>query len=87
MFVILAYDVQAKRVAKVMKTVKKYLLPIQKSVFEGYLTEAQVKQLKKELLSCIDPEHDAVVLYKSTYPGMIVKDCIGCQRKPVSAFL
>lgn len=80
MFVILAYDVQSKRIGKVMKTVKKYLSPIQRSVFEGYLTEGQVKRLKKELLPCIDTEHDAIVLYKSTFHGMIVKDCIGLQK-------
>lgn len=39
MFVILTYDISSARDARVRKTVKKYLLNVQKSVFEGYLTE------------------------------------------------
>ena len=64
MFVILAYDVQQKRVAKVMKTVKKYLLPVQKSVFEGVITEGQLKHLQQELAQIVDPEKDSVVIYR-----------------------
>ena len=35
MYVILTYDVGAKRVSKVMKTCRKYMVHVQKSVFEG----------------------------------------------------
>ena len=35
MYVILTYDVGAKRVSKVMMTCRKYMVHVQKSVFEG----------------------------------------------------
>ncbi|NQN66905.1 CRISPR-associated endonuclease Cas2 [Streptococcus suis] len=35
MFVILVYDVNVKRTAKVLKTVRPYLSHLQRSVFEG----------------------------------------------------
>lgn len=46
-FVILTYDVNQKRVGKVCKVCKKYLHHVQKSVFEGEITEARLKQLKR----------------------------------------
>lgn len=64
MFVILVYDVAAKRVGKVMKTTKKYLVPVQNSAFEGVITESKLERLKKELAAIVDPEHDSVIIYK-----------------------
>ena len=48
MFVILVYDVKAKRNNKILKTCRKYLRHVQKSVFEGNLTEAKLKRLKNQ---------------------------------------
>ena len=64
MFVILTYDVNTKRVAKVMKTCRKYLTHEQNSVFEGTITEKNLNKLKGELKKLIDPEADRVSIYK-----------------------
>lgn len=68
MFIIVVYDINCKRVGKALKICKKYLAHIQKSVFEGNITEGQLKQLKNELLYLInpeeDPEEDAVCIYR-----------------------
>ena len=64
MFVILVYDVAAKRVGKVMKITKKYLLPVQNSAFEGTITGGKLERLKRELASVVEPEHDSVIIYK-----------------------
>jgi CRISPR-associated protein Cas2 len=49
MYIIAVYDINEKRVAMVLKIFRKYLTWIQKSVFEGELTEGQLAQLKAEL--------------------------------------
>lgn len=49
MFVIVVYDVHHKRVSKVRKVFNKYLHSVQRSAFEGNITEAKLKKLKKEL--------------------------------------
>ena len=49
MFVIVTYDVATKRVAKVMNTCRKYLTHVQKSVFDGMITEGKLKSLIGEL--------------------------------------
>ena len=64
MYVILTYDVRTSRVGKARKSVKKYLRPVQRSVFEGFLPEGKLKQLKTELLSLLNCEEDSVRIYK-----------------------
>lgn len=64
MFVILVYDIHVKRVSKVMRTVRRYLLHVQKSVFEGQLTQRQLISLQEQLESIIVPEEDSVIMYQ-----------------------
>lgn len=63
MFVIAIYDVHHKRVSKVRKTIKKYLHPIQRSVFEGEITESKLNALQDELLKIIDVTYDSITIY------------------------
>ena len=46
MYVILVYDVDQKRTAKMLKLCRRYLSWIQNSVFEGEISEVQLKQLQ-----------------------------------------
>jgi CRISPR-associated protein Cas2 len=48
MYVILVYDMGQKRVGKMLKLCRRYLNWIQNSVFEGELTEVQLKELLHE---------------------------------------
>ena len=77
MFVILAYDVKQKRQSKIMKICKKYLFHAQKSVFEGYLTEAQLNMLESELVPVVDPNEDSLCVYKVPYYRNVTKDELG----------
>ena len=63
MFVILVYDIEQKRVAKVLKTSRKYLNWVQNSVLEGEIRESAYEKLKKELLDIIDEEKDSLIFY------------------------
>lgn len=63
MFVIMVYDVNQKRVAKVLKTGRKYLYWVQNSVLEGEISEANFKKLKMELEKKINEEDDSVIFY------------------------
>lgn len=80
MFVILSYDVGEKRVSKAAKIVKKYLSPVQRSLFQGFLTEKQLSGLKKELASVIDSTHDTVVIYKAANENNLTFDEIGIAK-------
>ena len=77
MFVILVYDVKQKRQSKIMKICKKYLFHAQKSVFEGYLTEAQLNMLESELAHVVDTDEDSLCVYKVPYYRNVIKDELG----------
>lgn len=65
MFVILYYDVNEKRVSKMLKLCRKYLLWVQNSVFEGEISEANLEKLKFEISRIIsEDEGDGVVIYQ-----------------------
>ncbi len=61
---ILSYDVRAKRVAAARKIVRQYLRPVQRSVYEGTITESRLERLKAELLHRLDCEEDSIRIYK-----------------------
>ena len=77
MFVIMSYDIGEKRVRKANKIAKKYLQPMQRSLFEGYITEKQLKNMKQELEKIIFPDHDKVMIYKIFNDKMLETDEIG----------
>ncbi len=60
---ILTYDVNVKRVAKTMKICRKYLTHVQKSVFEGIITEGKLGKLKYELGHTIIDNEDSIRIY------------------------
>ncbi len=80
MFVILSYDGGEKRVGKISKIAKKYLRPVQRSLFEGFLNETQLEKLKKELFSCIEAEKDSIVFYKISNNSCLLVDELGAQK-------
>lgn len=63
MFVIEVYDVNHTRVAKVLKTSRKYLYWVQNSVLEGDISEANYRMLKTELARVINPDEDSIIFY------------------------
>lgn len=81
MFVIVTYDVAVKRVSKVMKTCRKYLTHVQKSVFEGMITEGKLNQLKKELARLIVYTEDEVCIYKIESLKYTSKEKIGMEKR------
>ena len=77
MFVILTYDVATKRVAKVMKICRKYLTHVQKSVFEGMITEGKLNHLKSELEHQMVYLEDEICIYKIDNLKYTSKEQIG----------
>lgn len=77
MFVILSYDINQKRVGKAMKICRKYLVHVQRSVFEGTITESKLKSLKRELEKVIDTNVDSVCIYEMESVKYTGKEQIG----------
>ncbi|GAB5047039.1 CRISPR-associated endonuclease Cas2 [Thermodesulfovibrio sp. TK110] len=80
MKVILVYDINEKRVAKVLKTCRKYLNWVQNSVFEGEITEAKLVKLKMELKKIINEEEDSVIIYTFRSAWYTNRETIGIKK-------
>ena len=76
MYIICTYDVKSKNCPKFMKLLRRYLFHVQESVFEGELTPATYKKLKKELDKLIT-EYDHVAIYYTYNSKMIKKQELG----------
>lgn len=62
MFVILYYDVNAKRCSKMLKTCRRYLIHVQNSVFEGEINDAAYEKMIYQLKE-IMKDKDSLVVY------------------------
>lgn len=80
MYVILVYDVEVKRVAKVLSIARRYLSWVQNSVLEGELTRAQWVRLKEEIRREIDPKVDSVIFYILPYRDVIRREQLGREK-------
>lgn len=81
MFVILVYDINEERVAKALKICRKYLYWVQKSVFEGEITQAKLEKLKKELKEkVLKGEEDSVVIYILRTTAYTKREIVGGKK-------
>ncbi len=87
MFVILVYDVNVERVAKVHKICKKYLTWVQNSVFEGEITKANLMRLKDELKEILDESEDSVIIYKFRTKAYFEREGLGVQKASSEDFI
>jgi CRISPR-associated protein Cas2 len=64
LYVVVCYDVVSdRRRARLLKRLKGYVPHVQKSVFEGELTDSRLVELRRMILHEIDPAVDTVRLY------------------------
>lgn len=87
MYIILCYDVQAKRTGRVLKTARKYLNSTQRSMLEGYLTPSQTARLKAEIAKVINPQEDSVRIIEAASANILGISQIGKNQDHIVGFL
>ncbi len=87
MYVILLYDVNQKRVGKMLKLCRQYLTWIQNSVFEGEITEVKLKELCTKARKVMNEEEDSLILFKSRDSKWLDKQIVGLERGSTDHFL
>lgn len=63
-YFIAVYDVNVKRVGKMLKLFRRFLHHVQNSVFEGELTAAQYQQLQMAARELMEEDTDSVIFYE-----------------------
>jgi len=86
MFIILVYDFRENRVVKALKTCRKYLTWVQNSVFEGEITEGNLKKLKIELEHKMDKSEDSLIIYTLSNNKYSNKEIIGYEKNKPTVF-
>jgi len=87
MFVIVAYDVNERRVTKVLKTGRRYLSWVQNSLLEGELTKAQLARLKADFKKVIKEDEDSIVFYLIRRQQYMERQVMGKEKGTLSLFL
>lgn len=87
MYVIAVYDVASERTGKMLKLCRKYLHWIQNSVFEGELSDLQLKELVAEARDVMDESSDSFILFKSRHANYMDKQIVGKSLNDTGQFL
>ena len=92
MYCILVYDIEmgeggAKAARNIFKICKKYLTHIQKSVFEGEITEKHLEELCAKAEKIIDKKKDSIIIFKIRQEEWLYKDCIGKEKNILNNIL
>ncbi len=80
MYVILVYDVEVKRVAKMLKLCRQYLNWIQNSVFEGEVTEVKLKELLYRAKNIMELDKDSIIVFQSRQEKWLEKLVVGKEK-------
>ena len=87
MYIIIVYDVEEKRVAKVCKYLRRYLNWVQNSVFEGELTPARFKEVQMGLKQRIKKDKDSVLFYIASDESLLKREYMGVEKNPTDTFI
>ena len=87
MYVILVYDIEVKRVAKMLKLCRQYLNWIQNSVFEGELTQVKLDELLFKAKEIMKEEKDSIIVFKSRQEKWLEKMVIGQEKNNLDNIL
>lgn len=87
MYVILVYDIEEKRVGKMLKLCRRYLNWIQNSVFEGELSEVKLKELLYHAKAIMELENDSIIVFSSRQEKWLEKQVIGKEKNHLGSIL
>ncbi|WP_247730098.1 CRISPR-associated endonuclease Cas2 [Halovivax limisalsi] len=85
MFVLVTYDVPAKRTRIYRKLLRKHLEHIQYSVFYGDITEGQLVTIQNEIHNVLDSD-DSVYIFESNVSASVECTVLGDADEPGSKF-
>lgn len=80
MYVIVVYDMNTKRVNKMLKLCREYFNWIQNSVLEGEISEVELKKFKYRAKRIMVEEEDSLIIFKNRSENWLDKEIVG-QKK------
>ena len=87
MYIIAVYDINEKRVAKMLRLCRRYLNWIQNSVFEGEITPVKLNEFILKAEEIMNKKEDSLIIFKSRDIRWLDKQIIGLERMSTDNFL
>lgn len=75
-YVVVVYDVEAQRTSKFLKFLRRYLIHVQNSVFEGEITEGDFEKIRGTLDSMLE-EGESVIIYEISSEKYVERTVFG----------
>jgi CRISPR-associated protein Cas2 len=85
MYYIVVYDINEKRVNKMLKLCRQYLHWVQNSTFEGELTPVQMAELKMRAKQIMINEEDSLIIYKIRSDKYLDKEMMGKDKSDLTS--
>ncbi|MCS7014388.1 MAG: CRISPR-associated endonuclease Cas2 [Chloroherpetonaceae bacterium] len=86
MYYIAVYDVNQKRVGKMLKLFRRYLNHVQNSVFEGELKDSDFLRLKAEAQALMNETEDSLIFYMLN-GKYLERETLGVQKNEPTNFI
>src|SRR6266852_5242094 len=77
MYILLVYEVDISRAARVHQFLQRHLTWVRNCVFEGGLSQAQAHAVKAGLRDLVKPETDSVLIYTAHDQRRLATEVIG----------
>ncbi len=87
MYVIIVYDIKVERINRVRKYLKTYLDWVQNSVFEGEVTKAELRRIRKELKEITNEKEDCVLIYVVRLKRYIERELMGIEKGDIDVII
>lgn len=83
MYVLVFYDVDAKRDPKVKRRLMPFLTWRQNSVFEGELSPPKLRELRQRVSEVIKKDRDSVLIYTLPNDKYLDREVMGIDKNPL----
>lgn len=87
MYLIMVYDAGPKKGTKLLKYLRRHLLWVQNSVFEGEVTESEFEAMKKEIKEIINLKKDSIIYYTLGSKDYLDRGIIGIEKNDTDSFI
>jgi len=85
--VIIVYDVGVERVNVLRQFLRRHLVWIQNSAFEGEVSDGQFERIKVGIKELIKEDEDSVIIFTSSSKKWLGKEVLGIEKAEVSTIL
>jgi len=87
MYLLVVYDAEPKRGVKLLKFLRRHIVWVQNSVFEGEVTDSGYEEIVSGIKNIINKEKDSVIIYSFGSKMYSERKVIGAEKNDLDTFI